>query len=63
MIHELRRSFALETEHAAVRMIGVGFETNDFPVLNRRDGRAMRRAQSAKSARRGGGLRGIQHGC
>ena len=39
----------------------VSFEPNDLPIENRCDCRAMRRAQSAKTAQRFRALSGIQH--
>ncbi len=50
VIDQLGRRFALETKHAAVRMVGVGFKPHDLAIRHGSDGRAVRRAQSAKSA-------------
>src|SRR6476646_10042341 len=61
MVYELGRRLAFETKHSTVRMIMVSFEPNDLPIENRCDCRAMRRAQSAKTAQRFRALSGIQH--
>ena len=61
MVDKFRRGFTFETEHAAVGMIGIGFEPNDFAIGHSRNRRAVRRAQRAETAHANGVVDEISH--
>lgn len=61
MIHQLRRSLALDAYDAAIGMIMIGIEAGDSAVVDGRDRRAMRGAERAVTADSVDGLSEIKH--
>jgi hypothetical protein len=50
MIHQLRRSLALDAYDAAIGVIMIGIEPDDSPALDSCNGGAMRRAKRTVAA-------------
>ena len=61
IVDQLRRGFTFDAYHAAVGMIVIRIEPNDPAILDRRNRRAMRRAERAVAADCVGTLSGISH--
>ena len=52
VVDQLRRGFTFDAYHAAVGMIMIRIESNHAAILDRRDRRAVCRAQGAITANR-----------
>jgi hypothetical protein len=61
MVNKFRRGFTLEAEHAAVGMIGIGFEPEDFAIGHSRNRRTMGRAEGTETAHGKGRWIGIRN--